>query len=76
MNIALQCRACNSLDDGNYEAYCDGIVKRYGREYLQEIIQESIRLRRIMQLIDKGFGFDKFTLSLSNDYKRVRKTEL
>jgi len=46
MNIALQCRSCNSLDDGNFEAYCDGIVARYGREYLQEVIQESIRLRQ------------------------------
>ena len=39
-------------------------------------IKDEEQLRQIMQLIDKGFGFDKFTLSLSNDYKRVRKTEL
>ena len=46
MNVHSQCRACNSLDDGNFEAYCDGIVARYGRKYLQEVIQESIRLRQ------------------------------
>ena len=47
MNTHLQCRACNSLDDGNYEAYCDGIVARYGSQYLQDVIQESIRLRQM-----------------------------
>jgi len=46
MGCHSQCRACNSLDDGNFEAYCDGIVARYGREYLQKVIQESIRLRQ------------------------------
>ena len=39
-------------------------------------IKDEEQLRQIMQLIDKGFGFDKFTLSLSNDYKQVKKTEL
>lgn len=47
MNCHLQCRACNSLDDGNFEAHCDGIVARYGSQYLQEVIQESIRLRQM-----------------------------
>jgi len=39
-------------------------------------IKDEEQLRQFMQLIDKRFGFDKFTLSLSSDYKRVRKTEL
>ena len=39
-------------------------------------IKDEEQLRQIMQLIDKGFGFDKFTLTLSSDYKRVRKTEI
>ena len=47
MGCHLQCRACNSLDDGNFEAYCDGLVARYGSQYLQDVIQESIRLRQM-----------------------------
>jgi len=39
-------------------------------------IKNEEQLRQFMQLIDKRFGFDKFALSLSSDYKRIRKTEL
>jgi hypothetical protein len=39
-------------------------------------IKNAEQLRQFMQLIDKRFGFDKFTLSLSPDYKHVKKTEI
>lgn len=39
-------------------------------------IKDEEQLRQFQQLIDKAFGWDKFTLTLSSDYKRVRKTEL
>ena len=42
MGCHSQCRSCNGLDDGNFEAYCDGIVARYGREYLQEVDRKSV----------------------------------
>jgi len=41
-----QCRACNSLSDGNYEAMCKGIAKRYGKEYLTEVIQTANESRK------------------------------
>ena len=41
-----QCRACNSLHDGNYEAMCQGIAARYGPEYLTEVIQEANNSRK------------------------------
>lgn len=41
-----QCRACNSLPDGNYEAMCQGIAARYGVEYLTEVIQETNNSRK------------------------------
>jgi len=39
-------------------------------------IKNPEQLRQFMQLIDKRFGYPVFDLSLSDDYKRVRKTEL
>jgi len=36
-----QCRECNSMDDGNYENFCKGIAKRYGAEFLVEVIQDA-----------------------------------
>jgi hypothetical protein len=39
-------------------------------------IKNAEQLRQFMQLIDKSFGFDKFQLSLSPDYKQVKKTEI
>ena len=41
-----QCRACNSLHDGNYEAMCQGIASRYGVDYLTEVIQEANNSRK------------------------------
>ena len=41
-----QCRECNSLPDGNYEAMCMGIADRYGAEYLTEVIQEANNSRK------------------------------
>ena len=42
-----QCRACNSLPDGNYEAFCQGIAKRYGAAYLERVIQMSNESRKV-----------------------------
>ena len=39
-------------------------------------INDSECLRQIQQLISNSFGYPKFTLTLSEDYKRVRKTEI
>lgn len=39
-------------------------------------IKNEEQLRQFQQLINKAFGWDKFTLTLSSDFKRVRKTEL
>ena len=41
MAAAGQCRECNSLPDGNYDAFCEGIFNRYGKDYLEQVIQES-----------------------------------
>ena len=37
-------------------------------------IKDEEQLKQFMQLIDKRFGFSQFTLTLSTDYKQVRKT--
>jgi len=42
----LQCRKCNSLPDGNYEAMCKGIAQRYGTDYLTEVIQTANESRK------------------------------
>jgi len=39
-------------------------------------IKNEEQLRQFKQIIDKRFGYPVFDLSLSDDYKRVRKTEL
>lgn len=41
-----QCRQCNSLPDGNYDAMCKGIARRYGKDYLVSVIQESNESRK------------------------------
>ena len=41
-----QCRECNSLPDGNYDAMCKGIAKRYGSDYLVTVIQQSNESRK------------------------------
>lgn len=46
MAVHGQCRACNSLPDGNYEAMCKGIAQRYGKEYLTEVIQIANESRK------------------------------
>lgn len=46
MAAAGQCRECNSLPDGNYDAFCDGIFKRHGRDYLQTVIQQANNSRQ------------------------------
>lgn len=46
MACHLQCRNCNSIDDGNYEAFCTGLAKRYGPEYLEAVIQDANESRR------------------------------
>ena len=43
----LQCRTCNSMHDGNYDEMCKGIAARYGKEYLQEIIQLANESRKV-----------------------------
>ena len=39
-------------------------------------IKDEEQLRQFSQLVEKHFGYPKFDLTLSSDYKRVRKTEL
>jgi hypothetical protein len=46
MAAAGQCRSCNSLPDGNYDAFCEGIYKRYGADYLQTVIQTANNSRQ------------------------------
>ena len=41
-----QCRECNSMHDGNYENFCEGIAARYGVEFLTDIIQEANNSRK------------------------------
>ena len=41
-----QCRECNSMPDGNYDAMCKGIAKRYGIDYLVSVIRESNESRK------------------------------
>jgi len=43
---AGQCRECNSLPDGNYDAFCDGIYKRHGKDYLETVIQQANNSRQ------------------------------
>jgi len=42
-----QCRKCNSLPDGNYEKFCQGIAERYGVEYLTQVIQAANASRKV-----------------------------
>lgn len=46
MAVHGQCRACNSLPDGNCEAMCKGIAQRYGTDYLTEVIQTANESRK------------------------------
>lgn len=46
MACHAQCRECNSKDDGNYEAFCQGIAARYGVEYLTAVIQVANATRQ------------------------------
>jgi hypothetical protein len=46
MASAGQCRSCNALPDGNYDAFCDGIFKRHGGDYLQTVIQQANNSRQ------------------------------
>jgi len=39
-------------------------------------IKNAEQLRQFNQLISSRFGWDKFQLSLSPDYKQVKKTEI
>ena len=39
-------------------------------------IKDEEQLRQFMQLVRSHFGYPKFDLTLSKDFKRVRKTEL
>ena len=39
-------------------------------------IKDEAQLKEWMRQIDYRFGYPKFTLTLSPDYKQVRKTEL
>ena len=44
-----QCRSCNGHPDGNYENFCLGISKRYGKEYLETVIQEANNSRKVSE---------------------------
>ena len=44
-----QCRSCNGYPDGNYENFCLGIAKRYGKEYLETVIQEANNSRKVSE---------------------------
>ena len=39
-------------------------------------IKDEEQLNEFKRQIEHGLGWPKFTLSLSNDYKQVKKTEL
>ena len=49
MAAGLQCRECNSMHDGNYENFCLGIAKRYGKEYLETVIQTANNSRKVSE---------------------------
>jgi hypothetical protein len=37
------------MHDGNYENFCLGIAKRYGKEYLETVIQEANNSRKVSE---------------------------
>jgi hypothetical protein len=39
-------------------------------------IEDETQLSQYQRIIDKRFGWPKFQLSLSPDYKQVKKTEI
>ena len=46
MNCHRQCRKCNRFLGGNELNYREGLVKRYGIDYVLEIEERSLRLKR------------------------------
>ncbi len=46
MNCHRQCRKCNRFLGGNELNYREGLVKRYGIDYVLEIEERALRLKR------------------------------
>lgn len=66
-----QCRECNSMHDGNYEAFCKGIADRYGAEYLTEVIQEANNSRKTQHKWSRT-ELEEMILFFKNEIKKLK----
>lgn len=62
VNVNAQCRSCNRFDEGNFEGYRRGLIKKYG----PEIIEKLYALKNLSQ------KFTKFEIDASVKYYKEK----
>lgn len=68
-NVNMQCRHCNSFQEGNAAGYAIGIVKKYGKGIIEEL-----------QVLRRGRGYRTFELDVlvenwKFEIRRLKKTK-
>lgn len=48
-NTALQCRKCNRFDEGNFEGFRKGLIKKYGEGIIDKLYEAKNQINRISQ---------------------------